>query len=251
VVTGLAGLRPGEDGTLVVRPLAPATWDYFALDGVAYRNHTVSIVWDRTGQRYGIGRGLAVMLDGKIAATSPELSRLTVPVPGVQAVAKPYEVIVSANCEGAPFPKATASFTAKYDSPAAALNGLYWYDPEFGDKWTCRGSWTREDWFEIDFGKTETIAGVRLFLYADEKEVAAPESYAISYEADGRWQPVAVQSMTPKAPEANRANEVRFASLSTAKIRITFRHKRGIGVGLAQVQALRSHDAAQESVLSA
>ena len=51
--------------------------------------------------------------------------------------------------------------------------------------------------------------------------------------------------MTPKMPEANRANEVRFAPLNTAKIRITFRHKPGIGVGLAQVQALRNHDAAQ------
>jgi hypothetical protein len=108
-------------------------------------------------------------------------------------------VIVSANAEGAPFPKAEASFTAKYDSAAAALNGLCWYDPEYGDKWTSRGSWTKEDWFQIDFGKPETVGAMRLFLYADEKGVQAPLSYTVLYDFDGQWTPVRPNPFAPRS----------------------------------------------------
>ena len=30
-------------------PLAPATWDYFAVDNIAYHGHQVAVIWDRTG----------------------------------------------------------------------------------------------------------------------------------------------------------------------------------------------------------
>jgi hypothetical protein len=240
VVTGLAGLRPGEGDTLVVNPLAPAAWDFFALDQVAYRNHRVSIVWDRSGQRYNLGRGLTVLVDGKIAASAPDMRRLTVALDRALPSPEPYEIIVSANCEGAQFPRASASFTATYDSAAAVLDGLCWYDPVYGDKWTCRGSWSSQDWFEVDFGNQRVISAIRLFLYADSEELDAPDSYTAFYDRDTAWQPVAVLSMQPEKPMANRANTLRFVPLETTKIRIVFRHKPGIGVGLAQIQAIAS-----------
>ncbi len=238
VVTGLAGLRPSDEATVTINPLAPADWDYFALDGVPYRNHALSIVWDRTGQRYGLARGLTLLIDGKSAAYSAQLERLTAPLPTVQPAHQPYEVIVSANAEGAAFPRAEASFTAKYDSPAAALNGLIWYDPLYGDKWTSRGSWTGEEWFDIDFGAPRQIAAVRLFLYGDEHGVEAPQSYSVLYDLNGGWTPLRLDSVKPEKPEANRANIVKFDPVETRKIRILFRHRPGIGVGLAQVQVL-------------
>ena len=48
-----------------VRPLAPRTWPYFALEGVRYHGHEVSVHWDLDGTRYGLGRGLTVAVDGK------------------------------------------------------------------------------------------------------------------------------------------------------------------------------------------
>jgi hypothetical protein len=238
IVTGVAGLRPSDADEVVVNPLAPAHWDYFALDGVAYRNHLLSIAWDRNGDRYGLGKGLHLLVDGRVAASSPVLGRLSATLPRVEVQPAPIEVIVSANTEGLPFPKASASFTAKYNSAGAALDGLCWFDPEFGDKWTCRGSWKREDWFEIDFGEPKTIGAVRLFFCEDEKEVKAPSSYSLLYEKDGRWAPVQPSSVAPVRPEANRANTVQFAPLTTRKIRAVFKHRPGIGVGLAQIQAL-------------
>ena len=64
VVTGLVGLRPRDDDTLDVKPMAPADWPYFALDGVPYRGRLVSVVWDRDGTRYNRGKGLRLFADG-------------------------------------------------------------------------------------------------------------------------------------------------------------------------------------------
>lgn len=78
IITGLVGLRPRADDVVEVNPLLPEnTWDYFCLDNVLYHGHILTIIWDKTGERYGRGQGLIVMANGKQIASSPELSRLT------------------------------------------------------------------------------------------------------------------------------------------------------------------------------
>jgi hypothetical protein len=76
VVSGLVGLRPRNDDTLEINPLAPGSWDYFCLDRVSYHGHWLTILWDRTGVRYGYGKGLSVLVDGQRAVTSTELERV-------------------------------------------------------------------------------------------------------------------------------------------------------------------------------
>jgi hypothetical protein len=78
VITGLVGLRPRADDTLEINPLAPADWDYLCLDGVLYHGRSVTIVYDRTGSRYGKGAGLRILIDGVEAARSPTLRKITV-----------------------------------------------------------------------------------------------------------------------------------------------------------------------------
>lgn len=78
VITGLIGLRPRLDQTVEVNPLVPeGRWDWFCLDQVAYHGHTLTILYDRTGTRYGHGRGLRVLADGKEIAASEELGRVS------------------------------------------------------------------------------------------------------------------------------------------------------------------------------
>ena len=78
MITGICGLRPQADGSIVVNPLIPqGQWDYFCLDGVVYRGHVLTIIWDKKGQRYHQGTGLTLMVDGKVVANRKDLGKLT------------------------------------------------------------------------------------------------------------------------------------------------------------------------------
>jgi len=82
IITGLVGLRPRADDTVEVHPLLPAgTWDYFCLDGVPYHGHSLTIAYDKTGERYGKGVGLRVLADGQVIGSRESLGRLTAPLP--------------------------------------------------------------------------------------------------------------------------------------------------------------------------
>ena len=77
VISGLIGLRPRADQTVEVNPLVPAGWDYFCLDQIPYHGQTLTILFDKTGQRYGHGKGLRLFAGGKEIAASEQLMRLT------------------------------------------------------------------------------------------------------------------------------------------------------------------------------
>ena len=239
IITGLAGLRPGPDEqTVVVQPLAPERWDFFALDRVAYRDHVMSIVWDRTGTRYGVGAGLTVLVDGSVAVRSGTLERVAVSLQPVEAQRSPYEVIVSANAEGKPFPKPSASNTAQFDSAAAALDGILWCNPNNGTKWSCRDSWTEEDWFQVEFADETEIAKVKLYFFVDGQGLALPDTYEIRTEQQGVWQVIQDTQRLPTTPSLEGCNTVSFAPRRTRKVRIIFHHPPGVGVGLSQLQVI-------------
>ena len=80
VITGLCGLRPLAHQSIEVAPLLPAgKWDYFCLDNVLYHGHNITIVWDKDGSRYHVGKGLRVFVDGKCVGKCEKLGRLLVP----------------------------------------------------------------------------------------------------------------------------------------------------------------------------
>ncbi len=78
VITGLAGLRPRADDVVEVNPLVPAgRWDWFCLDRVPYHGRILTIFWDKTGSKFGNGKGLRVFAGGKEIARSVNLARIT------------------------------------------------------------------------------------------------------------------------------------------------------------------------------
>jgi hypothetical protein len=70
IITGLVGLRPSLDNTFIINPLIPDSWEWFCLDDVPYQGHRITIVWDKTGEKYHKGKGLRVFADGKPVAVS-------------------------------------------------------------------------------------------------------------------------------------------------------------------------------------
>ena len=79
VITGLIGLRPRKDNILVVNPLiTEGMWDYFCLDNILYHGKIISIVYDKTGEKYSKGKGFFIFVDGQRKAFSPVLSKMKV-----------------------------------------------------------------------------------------------------------------------------------------------------------------------------
>lgn len=77
LITGLIGLQPRADEKIVVRPLLPARqWSYFAIDGLPYHGHLLTVLWDETGKRYGKGKGMMLLVDGKRVAARKDLGEL-------------------------------------------------------------------------------------------------------------------------------------------------------------------------------
>lgn len=69
MITGIAGLRPQEDGSIVINPLIPDnTWDYFCLDNISYHGDILTIIYDKDGQQYHQGQGLILLVNGKQVA---------------------------------------------------------------------------------------------------------------------------------------------------------------------------------------
>jgi len=82
VISGLVGLIPQEYDAVIVDPLIPAdTWDWFCIDNVRYHGRSLTILWDRSGEKYGKRKGLHVFADGKELARSDELGRVTGELP--------------------------------------------------------------------------------------------------------------------------------------------------------------------------
>jgi hypothetical protein len=82
IITGLIGVRPEPGNSFTVHPLIPAgLWDYFALDGLPYHGHVLTIMYDRDGTRYHRGAGLQVFCDGEPIAHAGKLQELRVELP--------------------------------------------------------------------------------------------------------------------------------------------------------------------------
>ncbi len=82
IIRGLAGVRPQLDNRVVVNPLVPEDiWDWFCLDRVPYHGRMLTIILDKTGNRYKKGKGLTVMADGEVIANSDNLRRIEVVLP--------------------------------------------------------------------------------------------------------------------------------------------------------------------------
>ncbi|MDR2148898.1 MAG: six-hairpin glycosidase [Tannerella sp.] len=79
IITGLMGLRPRQDNILEINPLIPQEkWDWFCLDNVPYHGKIITVLWDKTGNKYNLGKGFIIFVDGKLATQSAQIEQIKI-----------------------------------------------------------------------------------------------------------------------------------------------------------------------------
>jgi hypothetical protein len=79
IISDLIGLKPRVDDVVEIYPLLPEDkWDWFCLDNILYHDRLLTILWDKSGKRYGKGKGFKIYADGKIIYKSKALQRAKV-----------------------------------------------------------------------------------------------------------------------------------------------------------------------------
>jgi hypothetical protein len=240
VITGLVGLRPQDTDTIVVNPLVPDNWDYFAIVDVPYRGHRVAIIWDRDGNRYGLGKGLHLQVDGQTLATSATIEKLVAKLP--QASVTPvviHTMNFAVNNDGDYYPRVTASYAAPR-SPATAINdGNYWYHRSPPNRWTCEKSPNDRDWCVIDLGTPRLVHTIKLYPLDDSSDggtIATPSRIELEYWTGTQWKAIVPTVESPAIPTGRRANTTRFEPLSTSRVRATLHHRPGTRAGLTEFE---------------
>jgi hypothetical protein len=255
VITGLAGLIPQDDeDSLVLRPLAPPEWDYFALDDVRYHGRNVSILWDKTGQRYGKGAGFHLLSDGREIASSPRLEELKAKLTPARENPPPLKLLnFAVNNDGSYFPRVWAAYTGPSTSISKLNDGNYEYHQRPPNRWTCEGSPNNSDSVTIGFGMPRQISQVKLYILDDVTDrekyhpsndpadgkslIQAPLSIDLEYHNGEAWAAVPDQKRSPALPEGHRANAIDFPALAATQLRVTLHHRPGMKSGLSEIEA--------------
>ncbi len=239
IVTGLVGLITRDDDTLEVRPLAPETWDYFALDELPYRGRRIAVVWDRLGTRYGLGKGLHLLVDGKKQAGSPWLDRVSVKLPELPAAPRRAATPVNfaVNNDGTYYPLLKASFSNPKYPLHKLIDGNYWSHVSPPNRWTFEGSPAAKDWMVLDLGTKRRLHTVNLYLLDDGPSVAPPAKIGLEWWDGKSWKEVTESSRSPEKPAGRRANAIRFKEVESARLRFAFTHNSTSRTGLSEIEA--------------
>lgn len=66
VISDLIGLKPRADNMIEIHPLIPpGKWDWFYLDKVMYHGRSLTVIWDKTGNKYQKGKGFMIYANNK------------------------------------------------------------------------------------------------------------------------------------------------------------------------------------------
>jgi hypothetical protein len=235
IISGMCGVRPSEGTSLVVNPLIDSNIQYFMLDDVSYHGHKLTVVYDRDGTKYNVGRGLNVFVDGEHrTASGGNVYHIGDPV--IKSTApQPENFALNITRKG--FPKPSASVNSNPDTSLfQAVDGRIWYFPEIINYWSTKGSVDSVDWYAIDFGRQRDVSSAKFYFFSDDKTFFPPEDLEIEYKGSNGWTPVSINKQVPNAYTENTVNTVEFDRVSSASLRIKFGHKPPKEVAVSEVE---------------
>ncbi|MCK2241951.1 MULTISPECIES: discoidin domain-containing protein [unclassified Crossiella] len=241
VLSGLLGIRPQPDASVLIHPLTPKSWTHFAVENLPYRGRNLTVLWDQDGTKYKQGKGFRVYLDGKPVATRPTPGPLRIPVPDGPRHPLLHQIDDAANPSTQGFPQATASYANPGDAPSKANDGQNFFLDVPGTRWTTYRSPNPEDWLALDFGRPTPTSDVRLYFYDDRGGVQPPASFSLQHKrSDGTWAEIPGQRRSHATPVGNDLTRITFPTLDTTALRVVAKPKPGTAFGLTAFQSWRT-----------
>src|SRR5262249_32194874 len=143
------------------------------------------------------------------------------------------------NESGTGFPKASASFTSRFDKVEMVNDGRIIFRPTPHNRWTSYESPNASDWLEIDFGEKKEVGRVELYVYDDGGGVQAPEKYVVQFWDGSAWKDVPEPKKSTEKPFGGERNTVRFPRIETSKVRVVFTHRGKARSGLTEIEMWR------------
>jgi hypothetical protein len=233
ILSGLIGIRPRSDNVLEINPLLPVANPpqtrairYFALQGLLYHGHEVSVVYDVDGTRYRLGKGLSVFVDGHRAAGPSALGRVEVELKTSVSNSKPSKPIpvdLAVNVGVPGYPIASASTATSPESIVEAIDGRLWFSSDVLNGWSPASIATEDgSWYAVDFGQSRKIAIVDLYFLGGEPLFKAPAAYTLQYKVGDQWRDIGEQQHEPRQPIAGGLNRVIFPAIESTGLRVIF-----------------------------
>ncbi|KAG4255593.1 hypothetical protein FPRO03_04542 [Fusarium proliferatum] len=238
VLAGLIGLRAQSGETIVVNPLTPSNWDYFAVENIAYHGHLITVLWDRTGSIYHRGQGLRVYVDGQLAGSRETIGLAKVEVGPSVPTPVSSRINIAANSQRDPrLPLAFASYTSPVDDPMRAINGMILRTGiSQNSRWTSYDSPNSEEHLGVDLRKDQAVDNMRLFFYDDSDGVRITTKYDLQYWTGNAWLSVPRQTRSPMPTNSNAETKIVFPSLLTSRLRVEAPNAgSGVGWGLSEL----------------
>jgi hypothetical protein len=122
------------------------------------------------------------------------------------------------------YPKASASFTSRFDRIDEINDGKSFFTTNSRNRWTAFESPNASDWVEIDFGAKKTVRTVDIHMWGDRGNVRAPKDYRIEYWDGQQWTEAPNQKRSPATPAVMAVNTAKFDPITTDKLRVVFTH---------------------------
>ncbi|ODM90461.1 Beta-L-arabinobiosidase [Orchesella cincta] len=234
VLGDLLGIEPQPDNTFVIDPLIPSSWSYFIVENLLYHGHNMTILYDKDGSKYNTGAGMKIYLNGELAASQPELGRMSLNIPDpVMDESNSRKKIenYASNPNSYGYPMVDASYTSVFDSSIwHAVDGRIMYDYFPSNRWHNFESSNEVDWFSIDFGpgRQKTIDQVKIYVYSDvvteQGNVDCPKNVSVEIlsSSSGEWEQARNQASTPPSCLPNDVLTIHFDPVKTQKVRLVF-----------------------------
>ena len=76
VLSDLIGIKPNINNSIEINPLIPDDWEWFAVKNIHFQGKEIDLIWDRTGDKYHIGKGLMLFVDQNLVIQKEKIQKI-------------------------------------------------------------------------------------------------------------------------------------------------------------------------------